>query len=164
MYGCKNSRYYYSDWNYTPYNATTNVAIHQYGYLLLPICRDSKAYPALSVVIFISFTLICAFILMSIMIAVVTSGIRERIEEIQLATNQSDPTTNHLLENSPGKQKTGPVNSTDSKKSVEEKKESMSRESSGKYVFDEQQQSFIQSFDPEIVLLTLKQVDLFFYP
>lgn len=140
MYGCKDSPYYYSDWLNSPFNATTPTAIHQYGYLLLPVCRHSEPYPGLAVVIFISFTLICAFILMSIMIAVVTAGIRDRIEEIQGLSLANTANNKLQMFASP----------------KHEEKESMTRDSSERS--PSAKHSLAESFDPELVLLMLKQV------
>lgn len=142
MYGCASDPSVYFEWiPSSTLNSTTKTTIHQYGNLFLPVCSNSEAYPVLAVVIFISFILICAFVLMSIMIAVVTAGIRERIEEIQetismKAGRANVPEAPIRLQNLPSQ--LSPKHSEDSDPPFSSK--------------------LVETFDPELVLLMLKQV------
>jgi hypothetical protein len=151
MYGCKNSPYYYTDWLHLSIsmNATEMVAVHQYGYLLLPVCRHSEASPVLAVVVFLSFTLLCAFVLMSIMIAVVTTGIGERIEEIQGPTKpppislRRSSTLQSVRERS---------------KKVKSQKTRNRNDDCSTSEVGVEDRSFMESFDPELVFKMLKEV------
>jgi hypothetical protein len=116
---------------------------------LLPVCRHSEASPVLAVFIFLSFTLLCAFVLMSIMIAVVTTGIRERIEEIQ---GSSRPDGTPLLRRCSTRQSLR----YDSKK--KKKGQTLSREWSKDFSTYEVHRSLMISFDPETILLMLTRV------
>jgi hypothetical protein len=128
-------------------NATEMVAVHQYGYLLLPVCRHSEASPILAVVVFLSFTLLCAFVLMSIMIAVVTTGIGERIEEIHGPIDGSSRPNP-----SPPSPRRYTTRQSSSEKVKRQKTKKRSDDCSPTKI------AFIKSFDPELVLKMLKEV------
>ena len=87
MYGCKDSPYYYvgaNDLVGSDFEEFGNQNIlYAYGDMYLPICRNSKAHPYIATFIFVTFILLCGFILISLTVAVVTAGIRDRIEQIQ---------------------------------------------------------------------------------
>jgi hypothetical protein len=127
-------------------NATEMVAVDQYGYLLLPVCRHSEASPILAVFIFLSFTLLCAFVLMSIMIAVVTTGIGERIEEIQGPTKPPPISLRRFSSRQ---------SLRESSKRVKRQKTRNSSNDCSKSKLD---RSFMKSFDPELVLMMLREV------
>eukprot|EP00602_Paraphysomonas_sp_CaronLab_P008781 CAMPEP_0185029542 /NCGR_PEP_ID=MMETSP1103-20130426/15903_1 /TAXON_ID=36769 /ORGANISM="Paraphysomonas bandaiensis, Strain Caron Lab Isolate" /LENGTH=970 /DNA_ID=CAMNT_0027564335 /DNA_START=184 /DNA_END=3096 /DNA_ORIENTATION=+ len=76
MYGCDA---YPSD-----YSESGDVLyVERYGKMLMPVCRDPSARPILTAVIFVSFILLCGFILVSLTIAAVTSGINDRLNELE---------------------------------------------------------------------------------
>jgi hypothetical protein len=157
MYGCAHDPSYYFNWiSSSPLNSTSKIAIHQYGNLFLPVCSHSEGSPALAVVIFISFILLCAFILMSIMIAVVTAGIRERIEEIQGTIPMNAGPVNSQDTSAPTQKLPSSSSSKPGIKHGEEKQESITRDGSEGLLSS--RHSLVESFDPELVLLMLKQV------
>mmetsp|Transcript_4917 Transcript_4917/g.9241 ORF Transcript_4917/g.9241 Transcript_4917/m.9241 type:complete len:1103 (-) Transcript_4917:96-3404(-) len=91
MYGCDRFPAYYTVVNSSFTGATQ---ISRYGStLMLPICTSPDKHPALSAVIFLSFIVICAFILVNLTIAAVTSGINVRLDRIK---NEGSNVTNAL--------------------------------------------------------------------
>lgn len=91
MYGCDRFPAYYTVVN-SSYTGVTSIS--RYGStLMLPICTTPEKSPALSAIIFLSFIVICAFILVNLTIAAVTSGINVRLDRIK---NEGSNVTNAL--------------------------------------------------------------------
>jgi hypothetical protein len=55
----------------------------RFGKMFLPVCTNPKAQPILSSVMFITFIILCGFILINITIAAVTAGINDRLDELR---------------------------------------------------------------------------------
>lgn len=65
-------------------NGTADEIIKtEFGSLYLPICWKPEASPISATLLFVSFVLICAFILVSLTVAFVTTGINTRLHELQ---------------------------------------------------------------------------------
>ena len=65
-------------------NGTANEIIQtEFGRFYLPICWKPKASPTSASLCFVSFILICGFILVSLTVAFVTTGINTRLHELQ---------------------------------------------------------------------------------
>lgn len=79
MYGCDR---YPSD--YVPYSNTSVLLIQRYGDMLLSVCKNPEPRPFLASMMFMSFILLCGFILVSLTVASVTSGINERLKELEV--------------------------------------------------------------------------------
>lgn len=91
MYGCDRFPAYYTVVN-SSYTGVTSIS--RYGStLMLPICTTPEKNPALSAIIFLSFIVICAFILVNLTVAAVTSGINVRLDSIK---NEGSHVTNAL--------------------------------------------------------------------
>jgi hypothetical protein len=130
IYGCSESGMYSAADSFSP----NRSAVHEYGFMPLPVCTKSEGFPILAAFMFISFVLVCAFVLISVMVAVVTAGIRIRIEKLQQNRDQHSSERDTLV--------------------------------SGDQERDEGegvQHSFDQIFDPEVVLIMLKQVSVLCY-
>ena len=85
MYGCDR---FPSD--YVIYNASDTASlpwpqltVERYGTMYMPLCYSPKAYPIISPILFMSFVVMAGFILISLTVAVVTSGINDRLEELK---------------------------------------------------------------------------------
>ena len=72
MYGCNN---YYAASNETQ-------AVHSFGTFYLPLCSNHTPHPVTAPLFFISFVIICSFILISLTVASVTYGINGRFHEL----------------------------------------------------------------------------------
>lgn len=81
MYGCAE----YSAFGYVQVNSSYDGPIvrHRYGGMILPICSKSEARPVLAILLFVSFTIFCGFILMNLTIAAVAAGIKDRLDELR---------------------------------------------------------------------------------
>jgi hypothetical protein len=81
MYGCDKFPAYYTVVNSS---YTGVLSISRYGStLMLPICTTPEKHPVISAIMFLSFIVICAFILVNLTIAAVTSGINVRLDSIK---------------------------------------------------------------------------------
>jgi hypothetical protein len=80
MYGCDQ----YPPSDYVPYTNTSVLSIKRYGDMMLSVCQHPEPRPILASVILISFILLCGFILVSLTVASVTSGINERLKELEV--------------------------------------------------------------------------------
>jgi hypothetical protein len=80
MYGCDQ----YPPSDYVPYTNSSILSISRYGDMLLSVCRHPEPRPLLASVLLISFILLCGFILVSLTVASVTSGINERLKELEV--------------------------------------------------------------------------------
>mmetsp|Transcript_17129 Transcript_17129/g.25696 ORF Transcript_17129/g.25696 Transcript_17129/m.25696 type:complete len:612 (-) Transcript_17129:1137-2972(-) len=129
MYGCDVSPFYYKmaeELNGTAYENINGRSIEAYGEMFLPICEKSVARPLVASFVFITFILICGFILVSLTVAAVTAGINDRITQIQHEDdNESDD---------------------------------ISLDSSLQSEVNDNEGDFVDRFDPELVLLMLKQI------
>lgn len=52
--------------------------------MLLSVCKNPEPRPFLASMMFMSFILLCGFILVSLTVASVTSGINERLKELEV--------------------------------------------------------------------------------
>jgi hypothetical protein len=88
MYGCnKNLNIYEMDDD----NYDGPASFQAYGgEMFLPLCRRPEPRPLLSSLVFVTFILVCAFILVSLTLAAVTLGINERINEIKSVNEKED--------------------------------------------------------------------------
>lgn len=81
MYGCDKYPAYYTVVNSS---YTGVLSISRYGStLMLPICKTPEKQPAIAAIMFLSFIVLCAFILVNLTIAAVTSGINVRLDRIK---------------------------------------------------------------------------------
>jgi hypothetical protein len=55
----------------------------RWGRLPLPVCSNAQAKPATAVVFFVTFTFIVGFVLLSLTVAFVTSGIDKKLRDLQ---------------------------------------------------------------------------------
>ena len=53
------------------------------GRMFMPLCSHPESFPVLAPILFISFVVVAGFILVSLTVAVVTSGINDRLEELR---------------------------------------------------------------------------------
>lgn len=65
------------------YPGTQRLDIHAYGHFYLPVCTNPSKQKIISIVIFLTFIVIVAFVLMSLTIAAVTAGINDRLDNLQ---------------------------------------------------------------------------------
>jgi hypothetical protein len=59
--------------------------------MILSVCTNPQPRPILASVIFISFILLCGFILVSLTVASVTSGINERLKDLEIEEGEQEP-------------------------------------------------------------------------
>ncbi len=65
-------------------NGTANEVVDtKLGTFYLPVCWKPVAYPTFAPILFVSFILICGFILVSLTVAFVTTGINTRLHEMK---------------------------------------------------------------------------------
>ena len=81
MYGCDKFPAYYTVVNSS---YTGVLSISRYGStMMLPICTAPEKHPVIASIMFLSFIVICAFILVNLTLAAVTSGINMRLDSIK---------------------------------------------------------------------------------
>jgi hypothetical protein len=89
----------------TEYVNTDTVSVERYGEMYLPICHSPEKHPFLSAFVFITFILLCGFILVSLTVAAVTSGINNRIGQIQAMTVTEEVNIAGILDNEESNEK-----------------------------------------------------------
>ena len=90
MNGCdENFELYGSNDNNASYTGLRSFKAYG-GEMFLPICTQPEQFPILASSIFITFILVCGFILVSLTLAAVTLGINERIDEIKSEKEKED--------------------------------------------------------------------------
>ena len=80
IYGCDA---YPSDYVVMDNVSESDTYVQRYGTMLLPVCTHPVKRPVIASVIFVSFILLCGFILISLTIAAVTSGINDRLGQLE---------------------------------------------------------------------------------
>lgn len=60
----------------------------RHGEMYMPICDNPEPRPLLAAATFVSFTLLCGFILISLTVASVTGGIKDRLDEFNESSNE----------------------------------------------------------------------------
>mmetsp|Transcript_14746 Transcript_14746/g.22232 ORF Transcript_14746/g.22232 Transcript_14746/m.22232 type:complete len:1039 (-) Transcript_14746:356-3472(-) len=88
MYGCDYFPYFYVPGE--DVDASEPRSVDRIGEMFLPICDSPEPRPLVSALTFISFVLICGFILMSLTVAAVVGGIKDRLDEINTAKDDED--------------------------------------------------------------------------
>jgi hypothetical protein len=64
-------------------NHTELAFVERYGKMTLAVCSQPMKRPIIASVVFVSFILLCGFILISLTIASVTSGINDRLSQLE---------------------------------------------------------------------------------
>ena len=86
LYGCDQFPSDYIIYNASDGNAGTDgmqLTYLRFGTMHMPVCHSPQAHPILAPILFMSFVVIAGFILVSLTVAVVTSGIHDRLEELK---------------------------------------------------------------------------------
>lgn len=84
MYGCDQFPSQYEMYNASDTSVTwPQLTYQRHGTMYMPVCHSPKASPILSPLLFMSFVIVVGFILISLTIAVVTSGINDRLDELK---------------------------------------------------------------------------------
>jgi hypothetical protein len=86
MYGCDKYPTYYVMGDAVP--ETAPRVYNRHGEMHMPICDNPEPRPWLAAATFISFTLLCGFILISLTVASVTGGIKERLDEFNESSDE----------------------------------------------------------------------------
>lgn len=86
MEGCD---HYPSDYK-MPYEVNDTIVSNDFGSFALAVCTNPSKQPFASSILFISFAVICGFILISLTVAAVTSGISEKLDSIKVDEDMDD--------------------------------------------------------------------------
>ena len=83
IYGCDKYPSDYVMYNASDQGGNFQLTYQRFGTMFMPICHSPRAHPFLAPIFFMSFVVMAGFILVSLTVAVVTSGINDRLEMLK---------------------------------------------------------------------------------
>jgi hypothetical protein len=82
-YGCDQTPSDYVMYDHANNGEGTQLSYERFGTMYMAVCHSPIAHPIVAPMLFMSFVVVSGFILISLTVAVVTSGIHDRLDELK---------------------------------------------------------------------------------